>query len=142
MLQLFPLLYCFLWHVFTYGLSITCSPFLILHTGDVEINPGPRHNSGDSFSICDWNLNSVSAYNYTKLSSLKAFLAVLNSTLSVSQKHICILAMHHLMIIWKSQAIAEFDSTFLLAITVDQFVYTIKIFCHCEFLISNAYMYA
>ena len=47
------------------------SPFLILLSGDVEINPGPRHNSGEFFSICHWNLNSVSAYNYTKLSSLK-----------------------------------------------------------------------
>ena len=27
-------------------------PFLILLSGDVEINPGPRHNSGESFSMC------------------------------------------------------------------------------------------
>ena len=52
------------------------SPFLILPSGDVEINPGFRHNSGESFSISYWNLNSVSAYNYTKLSSLKTFIAV------------------------------------------------------------------
>ena len=52
------------------------SPFLILLSGDVEINPGPRHNSGEFFSICHWNLNSMSVYNYTKLSSLKAFIAV------------------------------------------------------------------
>ena len=52
------------------------SPFLILLSSDVEINPGPRHSSGEFFSICHWNLNSVSAYNYTKLSSLKAFIAV------------------------------------------------------------------
>ena len=52
------------------------SPFLILLSGNVEINPGPRHNSGEFFSIFHWNLNSVSAYNYTKLSSLKAFIAV------------------------------------------------------------------
>ena len=52
------------------------SPLLILLSGDVEINPGPRHNSGEFFSICHWNLNSVLAYNYTKLSSLKAFIAV------------------------------------------------------------------
>ena len=36
------------------------SPFLILLSGDVEINPGPRHNSREFFSICHWNLNSVS----------------------------------------------------------------------------------
>ena len=76
MLQLFPLLHYFLLHVFTYGQSIVYSPFLILLSADVEINPGPRHNSGEFFSICHWNLNSVSDYNYTKLSSLKAFVAV------------------------------------------------------------------
>ena len=26
--------------------------FLILLSGDAEINPGPRHNSGESFSMC------------------------------------------------------------------------------------------
>ena len=46
------------------------SPFFILLSGDVEINPGPTHNSGVSFSICHCNVNSVSAYNYTKLSFL------------------------------------------------------------------------
>ena len=28
------------------------SSFLVLLSGDVEINPGPRHNSGEPFSIC------------------------------------------------------------------------------------------
>ena len=70
MLQLFPLLHCFLLHVFTYGQSIGCIVEI-----NVEINPGSRHNSGESFSICHWNLNSVSADNYTKLSSLKVFIA-------------------------------------------------------------------
>ena len=51
-------------------------PFLILLGGDEEINPGLRHNSGKSFSTCRWNLNSVPAYNYTKLFSLKLFIAV------------------------------------------------------------------
>ena len=41
--------------------------FLILFSSDVEINPSPRHNSGESFSICHWRLDSVSAYNYTKV---------------------------------------------------------------------------
>ena len=30
------------------------SPFLILISGNVEINPGPRHNSGEFFLICHW----------------------------------------------------------------------------------------
>ena len=51
-------------------------PFLILLSRDVEINPGPRHIPGESFSICHWNLNSVSAYNSAKLLSLKGFISV------------------------------------------------------------------
>ena len=51
-------------------------PPLILLSGDVEINPGTRHNCGECFPICHWNLNSVPAYNYTKLSLLKAFITV------------------------------------------------------------------
>ena len=42
----------------------------------MEINPAPRLNSGESFSVCHWNLNIVSVYNCTKLSSLKAFIGV------------------------------------------------------------------
>ena len=36
-------------------------PFLILLSDDVKTNPG--HNSGESFSFCHCNMNSVSAYN-------------------------------------------------------------------------------
>ena len=97
-------------------LSVTCihsrtvnwlyGRVLILLSGDVEINPGPRHNSGGSFSICHGNLNSVSAYNYTKLSSLKAFMAVhkfdiiclsetyLDSSLAPDDKNLIISANH------------------------------------------------
>ena len=52
------------------------SPPLILLSGDVEINPGTRNNFEECFPICHWNLNSVPAYSYTKLSLLKAFIAV------------------------------------------------------------------
>ena len=45
------------------------SAFLILLSGDVQINP-------ESFSIYHWNLNSVSACYCTKPSLLKAFIAV------------------------------------------------------------------
>ena len=51
-------------------------PCLILLSCDVKTNPGLRYNSGESFSICQWNLNSVSAHNCTKLFSLKLFIAV------------------------------------------------------------------
>ena len=42
----------------------------------MEINSGPRYSFVESFSICHWNLNSLSVGNYSKLFSLKAFIAV------------------------------------------------------------------
>ena len=50
--------------------------FLILLSGDVEINPGPKRNTDETFSICHWNLNSLLAYNYNKLFLLRAYIAV------------------------------------------------------------------
>lgn len=77
MLLIFPFLHYFLLLVFIYRQSTQLYRlFLILLSGDVEINSRPRHNFGESFSICYWNLNSVSACNYSKLFSLKVFIAV------------------------------------------------------------------
>ena len=42
-------------------------------SGDIEINPGPKSSSGECFSICHWNLNSISAQSYTKVSLLTAY---------------------------------------------------------------------
>ena len=44
-------------------------------SGGVEENPGPKSSSSQSFSICHWNLNSISAHNYMKLSLLRAYLS-------------------------------------------------------------------
>ena len=46
------------------------------HSGDIEKNPGPKTKSCQSFSICHWNLNSISAHNFSKLSLLQAYNAV------------------------------------------------------------------
>ena len=32
---------------------------LLLLSGDVQLNPGLKRNSGNKFSICHWNLNSI-----------------------------------------------------------------------------------
>ena len=50
--------------------------FLILLSGDVEINPGPRRNTDKTFLISHWNLNSLLANNYNKLFLLRAYIAV------------------------------------------------------------------
>ena len=44
------------------------SIFLMLLSGDGELSPGPRRPSDESFSICH------SAYNYSKLFLLKAYI--------------------------------------------------------------------
>ena len=51
---------------------------LVLLSGDVEINPGPTRTPKLNLSICHWNLNSISAHNYVKLSLLRAYLAFHN----------------------------------------------------------------
>ena len=45
-------------------------------SGDVEFNPGPKPDSIQSFSICHWNLNSMSAHNYSKISLLTAYISI------------------------------------------------------------------
>ena len=42
--------------------------------GYVEINPGPLSNCKEYFSISHWNLNSISAYEYSNLFLLKAYI--------------------------------------------------------------------
>ena len=58
---------------FLLNTSLWFQIFLVLLSGDVEINPGPKRTPKTSLSICHWNLNSISANNYVKLSLLKAY---------------------------------------------------------------------
>ena len=46
---------------------------LILHSNDIEKNPGPVANVGNSFNFCCWNLNSIAAYDFSRVSLLEAF---------------------------------------------------------------------
>ena len=41
--------------------------------GDIELNPGPKKLRNKSLSVCHWNLNSLTAHNYSKLMQLKAY---------------------------------------------------------------------
>ena len=47
---------------------------LLIISGDIESNPGP--NNKYNLSICHWNLNSIPAHNYCKLTALMAFNAI------------------------------------------------------------------
>ena len=50
---------------------------LLLLSGDVELNPGPKCNYNNAFSIFHWNLNSTPAHNYDKVFLLKVYIAIL-----------------------------------------------------------------
>ena len=45
--------------------------FLLLLSGDIELNPGDKHHS--NLKVCYWNLNSLQAHNFAKVSSLRAY---------------------------------------------------------------------
>ena len=48
----------------TYIRHVCVCSVLITLSGDIEKNPGPMPSSCDKFSICRWNLNSISAHNF------------------------------------------------------------------------------
>ena len=54
---------CCLWLHFLWILYFALR---LLQHGDIELNPGPKY-------ICHWNLNSLTAHNYLKVSQLQAF---------------------------------------------------------------------
>ena len=37
---------------------------------DIETNPGPRLNLNNHFTICHWNLNTISTHNFTEIQLL------------------------------------------------------------------------
>ena len=49
---------------------------LIRQSGDIAMNRGPKPNPCHSFSICHWNLNSLTAHNYLKVSLLRAYVGI------------------------------------------------------------------
>ena len=67
----------FVWFLFLMGVSLNSSLWLqillVFSSSDVEINPGPKRTPKANLSICRWNLNSISAHNYVKLSLLRAY---------------------------------------------------------------------
>ena len=48
---------------------------LILLSGDIEPNPGPR-DGRTTLSVCHWNLNSVWVDDFSKITQISAFLSV------------------------------------------------------------------
>ena len=61
--------FCF----FSFGFRFV---FILLYffCGDTELNPGPKNgNSCYNFSICHWNLSSITAHNFAKVNLLQAY---------------------------------------------------------------------
>ena len=60
--------------VMSLWITIWLCIILISLSGDVQLNPGPRDKSRSAFSTCHWNLHSVTAHNYAKISLLEAYI--------------------------------------------------------------------
>ena len=43
--------------------------------GDIELNPGPKKSKENVLSVCRWNLNSITAHDFLKLTQLKAYIS-------------------------------------------------------------------
>ena len=58
--------------------NLLCWLYIVLITlsGDVEINPEPKRKTAQTLSICHWNLSSIYAHNFAKLSLLRAYVSV------------------------------------------------------------------
>ena len=62
-------------HYFSYTFSI----FVVYHLyhirlcGDIELNPGPKPSSFKFFSICHWNLNSITSHDFLIVKLLTAY---------------------------------------------------------------------
>ena len=69
---------CTIPHVcmFFCSLLFFISVILLVLSGDIETNPGPDRGYSNSSSFCYWNLNSIAAHNFIKMSLLQAYNAI------------------------------------------------------------------
>ena len=56
-------------HIWVYSILVKLS-------GDAQENPDPKPKSLQSFSTCHWNVNSVSAHNFSKIFLLTAYTSI------------------------------------------------------------------
>ena len=66
----------FIYMLSTYLFHVWLCLILTKRSGDIEQNPGPKPSSCQSFSVCHWNLNSILAHNFIKLSPLRPYITV------------------------------------------------------------------
>ena len=58
-------------HIWVFSILITLS-------SDIENNAGPKPSSCDEFSICNWNLNTITVHKFIKISVLRAYVSIHN----------------------------------------------------------------
>ena len=63
----FHILYCFL--VIHYLFHLWICDLQVILSGDIELNPVPKPNSGQNISLCHWNLDNIPAYNFFEIFS-------------------------------------------------------------------------
>ena len=113
----------FMRYIWVYSITIKMS-------GDIDMNPGPKPSSCNKFSICHWNLNSVPAHNFIKLSLLRANISVHNfDILCLSETYLdsTISSNDSNLIYQVTNCIGQ---TIHLMLNVEGFVFIIKIFFH------------
>ena len=70
----------FIWTLFSIFVScnLLCWIYilLIILSGDVKLNLRPKRKAAQRLSICHWNLNSICAHNFARLSLLRAYVSV------------------------------------------------------------------
>ena len=49
---------------------------LLLCHADIKPNSGPKKLNKNPLSVCHWNLNSLSAHNFSKLTHMKAYISM------------------------------------------------------------------
>ena len=74
---------------FSFGFYFVCILLILFVYGDVELNPGPKNrNSCYNFSICHWNLNSITAHNFAKVNLLQANNAIHGFDICLSESYL------------------------------------------------------
>ena len=58
------------------GVLVWLCSCLIILSGDVELTPGPKNTVSKCFSICHWNLSSISTHDDSKIFLLKTYISV------------------------------------------------------------------
>ena len=59
---------------FLLGILFVFVVLMLFACGDTELNPGPKKRSSCyNFSVCHWNLTSITAHNFAKIDLLQAY---------------------------------------------------------------------